>query len=159
MIRRRPLLIGVAAWSVGAVASIGVGLLALSLVEENFANQSNPPSLVADPVGQDGEPPTSGQPVPTSRSSPTAHPAPNGSGVDRLLNTAGGNVVARCQGAQAYLVYWTPAQGYRIHDLVRGPAEAAKLKFEGPGGEFELQIKCADGVPRAKIENEHEEGR
>lgn len=158
MIRPRPLLALITAWVVGAVASVGVGLLALSLVGETFGDESSP-LLAADTVTPVESPATS-QPTSSPSGSATATPALTQTGPERLLTSAGGSIVARCHGTDAYLVYWTPAQDYRVHDVERGPAEAAKLKFEGQGREYELKVRCVNGVPRVRIEDEREdEGR
>lgn len=159
MIRSRPIFALITAWVVGAVASVGVGLLALSLVGETFGDESSP-LLAADTVTPVESPqaisqPTPGQLAPTGGSA-TATALPQ-TGPERLLTSAGGSVVARCHGTDAYLVYWTPAQGYRAHDVERGPAGVAKLKFEGQGREYELNVRCVSGVPSAKIEDERED--
>jgi hypothetical protein len=157
-----------AAWSIGAATSIGVGLLALSLVDGTFEEESSQLAN-ADPVVP-AEPPPATSPVanpshptpgPSDSTSPTPAPARSG-GTPRQLTSTGGSVVARCYGADAYLLYWTPAPGYRAHDVMRGPAATARLEFEGRAGEQHLTIQCVNGVPRLKTEaetHERDDGR
>lgn len=137
-------------------------MLALSNVGVSFGYQPSAQSLAAEPVTRVDPPVTTAPAVPgpsVSTSARSANP-PARTDVKRMLTTVGGDVVAQCRGEDAYLVYWIPKQGYRTHDVVRGPAEVAKLQFKGHDREIELKIKCDDGVPRLKIEDEREdEGR
>jgi hypothetical protein len=73
---------------------------------------------------------------------------------DQTLSTRGGTVIAGCRPSGAYLVGWSPAPGYRAEDVVRGPDEVARLKFEGDGEEIEVSVRCVDGVLLPEIERE-----
>jgi hypothetical protein len=67
-----------------------------------------------------------------------------------VLATAGGTVVAECVGDQVTLRSWSPAQGYRVDDVDRGPATRARVKFKaGKGNEVRTDITCVGGVPTA----------
>jgi hypothetical protein len=68
-----------------------------------------------------------------------------------VFTSRGGTVAARCDGDQAYLVYWTPAQGYHTDDINRGPARMASVTFEGRGPEVRIVITCAGSVPKSDI--------
>src|SRR4029077_15570713 len=76
-------------------------------------------------------------------------------GEDRRLSSLGGDVVARCEAAGAYLAYWSPAQGFRTDDVKRGPAPVATLTFEGPNIEVTLKVPCAGGVPQLEVVSDH----
>jgi hypothetical protein len=161
VIRGRTAVVVLAAWSIGAATSIGVGLLALSLVDGTFEDGSGqlagtdtvvpaePPPTTASPLASPSHPTR----APSDSASPTPTPARSG-GTPRQLTSTGGSVVARCYGADAYLLYWTPAPGYQARDVMRGPAATARLEFEGRAGEYHLTIQCVNGVPRLKTETE-----
>jgi hypothetical protein len=160
MIRARPLLAGVLAWVVGATASVVVGLLALSLINADLTGTGDPP-IVADPVVDTGGPaaaPSTGSPRPGSTPPGSTPPGSNTAATgQRRLNSAGGYVIAQCQGDQAYLVLWSPAPGYGVHDVDRGPRDDARVRFESDRHEVEMRVTCAGGVPRASVET-HNEG-
>ncbi len=150
MIRTRSVVASVVAWTVGACIALAVSLLALSTVDlstEPFrpatrdigaANPSTPtPSRSATSVDVTAE---AGETTPT-----TGKVAAN----ERSLSFAGGTVVAHCRNGGAYLVYWSPAPGYHVDDVVRGPADPARLTFEGRGNELKVAITCVTGTPQA----------
>jgi hypothetical protein len=58
-------------------------------------------------------------------------------------------VVAECQSAGAYLVSWTPAQGYETDKVVRGPAATAQVTFESFANSVAMVVSCSSGVPTA----------
>jgi hypothetical protein len=58
-------------------------------------------------------------------------------------------VTASCAGGRATLVTWTPAQGYRADDLVRGPATTPSLTFKSDRQEYRVTVGCAAGEPVA----------
>jgi hypothetical protein len=156
MIRARPLLAGLLAWVVGATAAIVVGLLALSLIDADLTGSGDPP-IAADPFVDTV---ATGPPSSTT-SGPTSGPAPGASGgpaTQRRLNSAGGYVLAQCQGANAYLVFWSPAPGYRVRDVDRGPRDDARVRFESGEREVEMRITCAGGVPGAAVETKNRGG-
>jgi hypothetical protein len=154
VIRLRPVAFVVAAWILGATTSIGVGLLALTLVGEDLRGDASRP-LTADAAAVVDEPAT---PAPTTPvASPSASPvtsATEPSTDDRRLTSAGGDVVARCSADGAYLVYWSPAPGYRTDDVIRGPAALAMVQFEGLGVEVKVRVTCAGGIPQPQVVTE-----
>ena len=66
-----------------------------------------------------------------------------------MFTSKGGEVVADCQASGAYLLSWSPLQGYEIDDVVRGPAPAARVTFESNGGDVTMVVTCSGGVPSA----------
>jgi hypothetical protein len=152
-----------AAWTVGAAASVTVGIFALSLVDPGSAAGPAQP-LAPDALTQASagasvaESPSASSPAPTSRSArpsatspPLTGPTPTsptvGGGLQRLLSSPGGTVIARCSAAGAYLVSWSPAQGYHVGTFRRGPAATAEVIFVGATKQIRLQVHCAAGVP------------
>jgi len=137
---------GALAWSAGAAAAIAVGVLALSLIGSSLTDRRLPPTaLRLDPTGSVSPP----------SSAPTVTPTPTV--VERMLTAASGSVVARCVNGLAYLVSWSPAQGYRAEDVHRGPAQTARLEFESRTSSYVLRISCVSGTPQitAGRESEH----
>jgi hypothetical protein len=152
VIRLRPVAFVVAAWILGATTSVGVGLLALTLVGEDLRGDASRP-LTAD-AAVVAEQPSALVPTPTAASSPTPSASatePTATGDDRRLSSPGGDVVARCTTAGAYLVYWSPGQGFRTDHVNRGPAQIATVSFEGPTSEVRLTITCAGSVPQLEV--------
>lgn len=76
--------------------------------------------------------------------------APSGPGpAGTVLVSPAGTVVATCQAAGAYLISWSPQQGYEVGDVFRGPAAAASVQFESRAGEVTMRVSCSAGVPSA----------
>jgi hypothetical protein len=156
VIRPRAAALSVAAWVLGAATSIGVGLLALALVGEDLRGDASRP-LTADAAAVVADPTPSAHPpaTTTTAASPTSPGAAatvaGALGDDRRLTSAGGDVVARCTTAGAYLVYWTPAQGFRTDDVQRGPAPVSTLTFEATSAEIKLKITCVGGTPQLEV--------
>lgn len=134
-------------WLVGAISAAAVGLFALSAIELGPVNQTSVPNIPAATAE-----PTEG----ASATPEETHKPPSSAAVERVLNSAGGNVVARCSAAGAYLVSWSPAQGYKAENVRRGPAVTAKVSFEyGGGGEYIMTVRCVNGVPQAAVTRDH----
>lgn len=86
----------------------------------------------------------SGDPVATDT------PAPSGSAsAGTVLASSAGTVVATCQAAGAYLVSWSPQQGYEVDGVSRGPAATASVHFESTANEVTMRVTCSAGVPSA----------
>jgi hypothetical protein len=155
VIRTRSALLAVSAWTVGAAAAVGVGLLALSLVGNTFLNGPS------DPLAQAGNPLPATQPTATMSCPATTVPAltadspasasAGASGTERQLSSAGGSVLARCTADGAYLVLWSPAQGYHAGDVIRGPAASARVEFESLTSEIKVVVTCVGGVLQANV--------
>src|SRR5689334_24558233 len=123
------------AWTAGAAASVAVGLIALTSINAGSADgesqQVAPDGLIVDvttPATSDAPaagPAPSSAPASTRRSTPS----PTANSTQRLYSSTGGTVVARCSGGNAYLVSWSPAQGYEVGRVRRGPAPTATVGF------------------------------
>ncbi len=173
----RRVLTSLAAWLVGAGVAVTVGVLALSLINSGFA------SGAVQPVPEDGPILTAPSPSPlpsTSPDSPSpspspsraaartapAAPSPSGSGSPspsgtggpiRQLASTGGTVIARCTDAGAYLVSWSPAQGFEVDDVHRGPARVAAVAFVSPDQKVWLAVHCVAGIPERDYDWHHDE--
>lgn len=175
----RRLVASVLAWIVGAAAAVGVGVLALSLIGDGLTARTVQP-LTPDAVAREASAaPVDPAPASVGPSSTpgdddqvgTADPSPSGSasasrprtGVDKLLWSAGGSAIARCTGNQVYLVSWSPEPGYRVYDVVRGPASQASVRFdaENIAGETEVlvSVRCVGGTPVATVTQRRDDDR
>jgi hypothetical protein len=66
-----------------------------------------------------------------------------------VLTSAGGNVVAACQSAGAYLISWSPQQGYAVGSVDRGPTATAQVTFQSAANSVTMAVTCPAGVPTA----------
>jgi len=85
------------------------------------------------------------QTVPSQTATTTSPPAVRG------LPTPGGIVHASCDGGLARLSSWSPAQGYRADDPVRGPASSVSIKFKRDREEMTIIVTCRAGEPIAQV--------
>jgi hypothetical protein len=165
----RRLVASVLAWIVGAVTAVGVGILALSLIGDGLTTRTVQP-LTPDVVAREASAvPVDPAPAPATPSSTPGDDDPSGSAppspprsapasatgqqasADKLLWSAGGSVIARCTGANVYLVSWSPEPGYRAHDVVRGPAAQASVRFDNDDDRVAVSVGCVSGTPVATV--------
>jgi hypothetical protein len=161
----RRLVASTLAWIVGAVAAVGVGVLALSLIGDGLTKRTVQP-LTPDAVAREvsaappesapaSAPPTGEAglrpaPRPPSPAPPTTTTAAV-TGTEKLVSSAGGTAVATCSGGQVYLVSWSPAQGFRSDHVARGPAQQATLTFESDNAKVTMLVRCVGGDPQATV--------
>lgn len=154
---------GVVAWVLGTGCAVGVGALALSLIGSGLGERSRPPlAAQVGPASSAGSaatktPSAGASASPSTRRSNTAAQAsasPSASPVQRDFTFDVGWVTAACDGDMAYLVSWSPAQGYRVDEVRRGPAPSVKVEFESFTVEAAVWVRCVDGIPRASINHE-----
>ncbi|WP_146178046.1 septum formation initiator [Nonomuraea fuscirosea] len=85
--------------------------------------------------------------TPTSTGAPPSA-TPSRTPRDKLIRSAGGTVIASCDGGLVTLRSWSPAQDYSVDSVDAGPAREAKVEFEPDEGEdVELTIVCSGGSP------------
>jgi hypothetical protein len=176
------MLLGVAAWLVGASAATGGSLLAVSvlgqgmtpgggdeqsvttvnraLAKEAAERAAAMPRRAASPKAARGGPLSrvahGKAPVPPARRvapAPAARhsappPSPGATG-GTVLTSQGGTLVASCAGARAYVVSWSPQQGFGSADVVRGPATNARVTFTSGQSTVTMVVSCYAGVPTA----------
>lgn len=158
------ILLGVAAWLVGASAATGGSLLAVNVLgrgltpvgEEQLGTETVNRALAKEATERIAAMPRRSVARPTSLtapSSPTArHPAPPPSRDTTggtLLTSQGGTVLASCAGARAYVMSWSPQQGFGSSDVVRGPATNAQVTFTDGQLRVTMIVSCHTGVPTA----------
>jgi hypothetical protein len=93
-------------------------------------------------------------PAATASASPTTSPSAAASPQNAdstLLTSADGSVLATCQAGGAYLIYWSPAQGFSADDVARGPAAVTSVTFENRSGGLSMRVSCPSGTPVASV--------
>lgn len=119
---------------------------------------SRAPSTPASP---DPSASTPESPVPSTPASPasdpSASPGPSTSaapvtGRSGVIDTEGGSVIARCEDGLVTLRAWSPAQGFHVEKVERGPADRARVEFESDETKAKVEVRCsADGSPVHRI--------
>jgi hypothetical protein len=152
----------VAGWLLAALAATGTGLAAVQVIGAGLtgpAGEVRSPDEVARALaatsGPSGPTPGSSPGTPTSPGATTGLPGTgspdpaggSGHGPRQLLSTPGGTVVAECDGREVWLASWTPAQGYRVGEVERGPDDDAEVTFHGSGERIEVEVECVAGRP------------
>jgi hypothetical protein len=129
----RTLLLGTA-WTASAGAAVGLGFLAVSLVDASASPAVQP---VASSALESGES-TSAAP------SPSASPAPTGQ-----QNTVGGTVFASCAGGSTVPVLsGAPAAGWWPDDSQK----PGQFEFKSATQSIEVNVTCVGGVPQFAVE-------
>jgi len=119
------------------------------------ASGSAAPSAAASPSGTmlSGAMPSDTAPSETAPATPAASAAGTPEGSGTVLTSHGGDVVASCQAGGAYLDSWSPAQGFVVGDVRRGPASTAKVTFGPAAGSgvsgVTMLVSCSAGIPSA----------
>jgi hypothetical protein len=165
---RTRIIIGVGTWLLGTAAATGVSLLVVSrlgvgivtspgqltgsTVNHALASEASETptplpsirlSVIATPITRRSAHPASPTPIPAQ---PSPQPIP---GI--VLTSLGGTVVASCAQGGAYLLSWSPQQGYRASGVARGPAATAQVTFNFGQRSVTMLVSCSNGVPSATI--------
>lgn len=75
------------------------------------------------------------------------------------VSVVGGSATAECRAdGRVYLTVWSPASGYHMDTVLRGPSEVATIEFEpiDDGDDRTYAIRCADGRPKAVPVADHD---
>ena len=105
------------------------------------------PAASRPSVPQSATPTLSATPA-VSRTS--ASPSPQAAS-GTVLTSQGGTVLAECRSAGAYLVSWSPTQGYEATGVVRGPAVTTRAIFESDVNSVTMVVTCPDGAGGAPV--------
>jgi hypothetical protein len=157
----RRILLGIAGWlTIAATATAGT-VAALGVLEDGITGSSARPRDQNDVQRALGEPGAEPQSSTTPLATPSATPPAAGDGaVTRELAAGVGRVTARCAGGRVTLQNWSPAQGYRTDDVVRGPATTASVKFKSAADEYAVVVSCGpDGPVAQTIKDDGHHGR
>ncbi|MDT7725720.1 MAG: hypothetical protein QOI21_2296 [Actinomycetota bacterium] len=134
-------------WAVAAGAAAVVGTAALDIVGAGILGPGNQALSQAD-VTRDLANASSRPPTPAQLPSTSPAPATSSGPAPRGLSTPGGTIIATCDGDQAFLQSWSPAQGFRTDDVVRGPAVVTSIKFKSGKDELRNTVTCLAGEPQ-----------
>ena len=154
---RSRFLVGASGWLLGAAAATCGSMLAVNHLAHGLlgpGSQQLSPADVRDDLassqaGPSSPPPSARPAMRAARPARTAAPAASGAGT--LLFSKAGSAMAVCAAGRAYLQYWSPAPGYQVDDVVRGPAVRVRLELEGAGPSLVITISCANGQPVDRI--------
>jgi hypothetical protein len=172
-------LVGLGAWLLGAATAttgsmIAVNELAHGLLDaqaqaqplggttvnadfEPRANSTGSASAVSDPPAGRANTPAvkvAHSATPSPNAAATGSPPPNSGGT--LLESSAGSVMATCESAGAYLLYWSPDQGYEADDVFRGPAAVASVLFQSTTTSIVMRVSCSGGTPIAHVYQGHD---
>jgi serine/threonine-protein kinase len=117
-----------------------------SAARPSAASAPETPETQATPPAARTAPPQP-TPSPSSQTSGSASPTP----IASVLTSPGGTVVADCRPAGAYLVSWSPTQGYEVGNVRRGPAATTQVTFVSIANSVTMLVSCSGGVPSATI--------
>lgn len=145
--------LGFFGWLCATLIATAVGIGAVSLLSEGLTSDSMTP-LSGDAVTKALATAAPAAPPPTSTPSPDTSTVPTGP--SQSLSSPGGTVIARCEGDLAYLVSWSPAQGWSVDEHQRGPATSTMIQFEGDTDsnddlEVTLTVTCRSGSPVSAV--------
>ena len=173
---RSRVLIGASAWLLGAVTATTGSMIAVNQLAHGLFGQQV--QVLGTAAAADADHDSGGQPaVSTSAASPAASsarsrpvaapradrtrsaalhvappPSPSASGSGgTLLESPDGSVMAACLPAGAYLLYWSPDQGFQADEVYRGPAPSASVTFRGAGNSVVMHVSCKTGTPVARL--------
>ena len=64
-------------------------------------------------------------------------------------------MLAECRPGGAYLVSWSPVQGYEATNVIRGPVTTARVVFESSANSVTVTVSCPDGAAGAPVASSH----
>ncbi|MEV4515087.1 hypothetical protein AB0K00_39775 [Dactylosporangium sp. NPDC049525] len=89
-------------------------------------------------------------PSATAPASPALSPSPS-PGSAKVLRTAGGNIVARCDANLTWADYLSPALGFHVENAQQGPGKEYRVTFKTDGKEVRVVVRCKDLTPEADV--------
>jgi len=113
-----------------------------------------PPEVTPWSRPASAHPTASPSPHPTGGATPTPTPTPtptHSTPPPTVLTSQGGSVVAECLTPGAYLLSWSPTQGYEAGHVLRGPAPTVQVAFQSYANTVTMVVSCSTGVPTATI--------
>lgn len=155
----------VAGWLLVTGAAVALGVFATGLIGRGLqlgATHTIPDGRVKPALtSASGSPAAHASRHPQARKSGAGPPSSQHSHpAKKVIKSKGGSVLAQCIQNKAYLLRWTAAQGYSVDDddddLIRGPAQGAKVKFESDDWKYTVSVGCRDGVPTGVVTTEED---
>jgi len=156
---RTRIVIGAGAWLLGAAAATAGSLWVVSELGHGISaspsQQTTAAALSQAQATRAAQPSSS----PGSRSqraaagtggtSGTKNSAGTNSTAGTVLASSGGTVVAQCAASGAFLLSWSPQQGFQASSVARGPASTARVVFSTTASTVTMAVTCPSGVPVA----------
>ncbi len=131
-----------AAWSASAVAAVGLGFLAVSLVDAS-ATPGTSPVAATTSASTTSAPTSSASTTPEAPSGTSTIPSPSLTLATGEYATVAGTVFADCSTGFP-LLGGAPAAGWWIDDS----DEPWELEFESAGQKLEVHVSCVNGSPQ-----------
>jgi hypothetical protein len=160
-------LVGLGAWLLGTATATTGSMVAVNVLAQHLLDPQTlqlagtTVSANPDPDANRADPNPAPITTPTLRTSrknakAAPSPAPTSSSTSpegTLLVFADGSVMATCEPAGAYLLYWSPDQGFWVpgDDVHRGPGAVASVLFRGQTGSLVMRVTCSGGTPIAHV--------
>jgi eukaryotic-like serine/threonine-protein kinase len=123
--------------------------------EPDAGRVAHPEIAGTDPIDRAAPPTTEPAPItPTPTTTPTTTPAATAqtpAGEPQTFASAAGAVVAGCDQDRAYLVSWTPMEGFKPKNLVSGPASTASVELRKRNVRIVMTVTCRSGEPEVTI--------
>ncbi|RFU19961.1 hypothetical protein [Geodermatophilus marinus] len=132
-----------ALWTASAAVAVGLGLLAVDLVDTGASADTVPVAATDTPSPSRAPGPSAG----TSTSTPPPAPAPVPSSSGEQVTVAG-TVFASCDAAGVLSLASAPAPGWWLDDS-QDPGE---VEFENGTQDLEVKVSCVAGAPRFLVE-------
>ncbi|MGV9779021.1 hypothetical protein [Streptosporangium sp. NPDC003464] len=148
---RRRALLGLGGWLTAAVLTTATGTWAVSLIGTDITGQ-----VVRSMTLEEVERAL----ITTSAGPAVAPPASAGPYAETgNFSYAEGSVTGACDAGQALLLSWSPAPGYGVDEVERGPAAAVSVVFESDDRKTAISLTCPSGKPSTTVRSvtEHDE--
>ncbi len=151
-------------WLAVAAVATGVALANVFVIGEELFGAEHDGSLTqaqvaaelasATPSTTEALRPSASPSDPAPSESPPTDSTPSNppASARQAFDTRGGSVVAECLGRDARVVTWTPAQGFQSRVNQKG--HDVEVEFEADDAEITIEVRCADGVPAAEIDQD-----
>jgi hypothetical protein len=164
---RSRILLGASAWLLGAVSATAGSLYAVGQLGHGLLAQPGQQvsaAMVKSELARENADPPRPSPSPSAASTRSPSPSPSRTqsrirvrhpskpqptaAASVLLSSSDGTAAAVCEKGGAYLVYWSPQQGYEADYVVRGPRPVASLVFRNSSGNgVVMRVSCRNGAP------------
>ena len=158
------------AWVAAAVLTTVIGIAAVESLGNGILGSPDQPLTRGDVASQlAASPAHSGGTLSASPSAPSPSAPPSGSTAPssptstRVFTIDGGTVLASCDEGLATLLSWSPAQGYHVLRVERGPARSVEIRLGNGSGKdggneghgSRLTVSCRDGRPVASSDEDN----
>jgi serine/threonine-protein kinase len=143
-----------AGWVAAAVLATATGVAGVAVIGRGLSGPSGE-LMSAEEIDRAlaGAPTTAPPtPRPTSPSPSASAAASTPASASAVHRTPGGTVTARCEGREAVIVSWAPANGYAFRELDRRRGVEAEMSFERGDERVKVEVTCPAGEPVFAVE-------